>query len=457
MSRWWVVLCAILILAGTALCVAAPEANDRAETKGTRQTSDSAESDASTRSALDKQADDAPEEDIADEADPDEWLTLPRLVQLADRYNPILRRDLARIQSAEGDALQAGLYPNPRFDTNNPEVFSGRNTALNAGFMQEIVTKRKNRLDRAAATKIVDQARFSYTQDRFALLTSIRQQFYQTLAAQKRVDVYRALLEITEKSVRIVQKLESEVGEVPETDVLLLTIDSERVQADYSNAIAMLEGERKQLSVIVGLPFIVSHDVIGTLQKTPPVYDEARLQEYVTTNSTFLNIAKLEVDRNKLLLKRAEAQATPNITIGPAYQWGTAQGNNQFWFNIQFPIPTTDRNQGGIRAARASIRDATENLTVIQLELLKQVADARSRHLAALARAEKYKRDIIPQTRRVLRLAQSGWQNGLEPFSKYLQAQRTVVETNAAYVDILETVWTTAAELAGLLQIEQFP
>src|SRR5262245_39901925 len=54
-------------------------------------------------------------------------LGLAQLESLAQTYNPILRRDVARIEAAHGSALQAGLYPNPRFDSNNPEIFAGRN------------------------------------------------------------------------------------------------------------------------------------------------------------------------------------------------------------------------------------------------------------------------------------------------------------------------------------------
>src|SRR5262245_48610112 len=61
-------------------------------------------------------------------------LTLDQLEDLAQAHNPILKRDLAQIEAARGNALQAGLYPNPHFDTNNPEVFAGRDSTFNVGF-----------------------------------------------------------------------------------------------------------------------------------------------------------------------------------------------------------------------------------------------------------------------------------------------------------------------------------
>jgi hypothetical protein len=71
-------------------------------------------------------------------AEPLPKATLADLEDLTDRVNPVLRRDQAMIAAARGNAVQAGLFPNPRFDTNNPQVFNGRQSLYNVGFQQEI-------------------------------------------------------------------------------------------------------------------------------------------------------------------------------------------------------------------------------------------------------------------------------------------------------------------------------
>src|SRR5262249_59522258 len=125
-------------------------------------------------------------------------LTLEYLSRLAVENHPLLRRDEARIEAAAGGALQAGLYPNPRFDSNNPQVFNGPNTALNVGIQQDIVVKGKLRLRPAAALKVQQQSEFALVQDRYLLLAAVRNQFYQTLASQYRVDVLSRLLSFTQ-------------------------------------------------------------------------------------------------------------------------------------------------------------------------------------------------------------------------------------------------------------------
>jgi cobalt-zinc-cadmium efflux system outer membrane protein len=383
-------------------------------------------------------------------------MTLEYLSVLAIENHPVLRRDRARIESSAGSALQAGLYPNPRFDTNNPEIFAGTNSTFNVGLQQDIVVAGKLRLDKAAALRAQQQSQFALIQDRFALLTAVRSQFYSTLAAQVRVEVLNRLLKITEASVKTANdRFEAFIGD--RTEIKLLEIDYNKIRADLANAQRILDGERRQLASVVGFPGLVQGKVQGVLAGPPPSFDEEIMQQFVTSENAMVQIAKLEIDRNKVLLKRAEVEPIPNINLGPAYQWGLTKGQEQYWLTVTFPIPVSDRNQGNILAARANVRDATESLGVVQLELLRRVADAFSRHRGALEQAERYRTNVLPDSREALQLAKNGYDAGVFEFSAYLQAQRTVMDIQRSYVDILETVWTTAAELAGLLQMDQFP
>jgi cobalt-zinc-cadmium efflux system outer membrane protein len=382
--------------------------------------------------------------------------TLEYLSRLAIENHPLLRRDTARIESASGQALQAGLYPNPHFDSNNPQIFNGPNTALNVGIQQEFVVKGKKRLERAAALRAQQQTEYSLVQDKYTLLGQVRNQFYQTLAAQYRVEVLSRLLKITNLSVTIGNELVTG-GTATVDQVKLLEIDYNRVRADLLNAQRVLVGERQQLAAIVGFPELVNEKVVGSLTASPPQFDEDYMRQFVTSENALTQIAKLDIDKNKILLKRAEAEPYPNITLGPGYQYGLNKTQEQYWLTVVFPIPTSDRNQGNIQSARANIRDSTETLGAVQLDLLRRVADSYSTHRGALEQAERYKMEIIPDSREALRLVRSGYRNGISEFAVYLQAQRTVIDATKDYVDILEKVWTTAADLSGLLQMDKFP
>jgi cobalt-zinc-cadmium efflux system outer membrane protein len=382
--------------------------------------------------------------------------SLEYLSKLAVDNHPILRRDQARIESAAGQALQKGLYPNLRFDSNNPQVFAGRNTLLRPGVQMDLVVKGKLRLDRAAALKVQQQSENVLVQDKFELLAAVRSQFYTVLAAQTRVEVWKRLLKVTDASVKTgIERVKAQVSD--QQELLLLQIDDNRVRAGLANAIQILEGQRRQLAAVVGYPGLIDDNVVGSLSKKPPLFDELFMERFVTSENAQIQIALLDIDKNKILLKRAQVEPYPNLSIGPAYQYDLNRGNEQYWFNIIFPIPVSNLNQGNIESARANVRDSTETLGQVQLDQLRKLADAFSAHQGALKQAEQFQKQILPDAREALRLAKSGYDVGDLSFSVYLQAQRTLIEAAQDYVDALEKVWTTASTVSGLLQMEQFP
>ena len=383
-------------------------------------------------------------------------LTLDDLVNLAEENNPILKRARARIASAQGDSLQAGLWENPKFDTNNPQVFAGRNSAFNGGFAQEIPVMGKKRLDRAAGEKAVHQQQYAYVQDRIELLTNVRQQFFTVLAAQRRVQVYSDLYEITRSSTKTAYKV-FEAGESGKIDALLLQIDSETVSANLANSERLLEGARRQLAATVGVQYVANRKMKGRLDERPPEYDDLILKEFVTNQSAQIQIARLDIDRNQILLRRADVEKYPNPYIGPAYNVGVSPGQDAFWFNISFPIAVWNRNQGGVASARANVRQSQENLNATQLDQLRKLADAYARYQAAQAQADKYRDEIIPHTIEAYKFAREGWREKTIDMLRFLQTQRTVVEAHVTNLSILESLWQSSAELAGLLQLDQFP
>jgi cobalt-zinc-cadmium efflux system outer membrane protein len=384
-----------------------------------------------------------------------EPLTLRRLEELADQYNPILPRDRAQIDAARGTATQAGMWNNPRFDTNNPQVFNGRTSLLNVGFQQEIPVMGKKRLDQAAGNEVARQQEFSLAQDRFILFTSIRQQFYVVLADQRRIQVLTEMVQVLRRSYETGLK-KRKAGESSQADVLLLQLDLQRAEANLLSARALLEGDRKQLGALVGIPGLVTGDVVGELSGDYPIFNEEQLKHFVTTQNTQILIAQAVIAQTKLQLRRAEVEPFPNPYLGPAYQYGLLPGAEQFWFNIQVDIPVLNRNQGGIRAARGNLKAAQENLATIQFNLLNQTHNLFSQYQAAREVVRKFETEILPNTRELLRLAQEGYGKGLTDFATFLQVQRSLVQANSDYVDALMNLWTNAVQLAGLLQLEKF-
>lgn len=398
---------------------------------------------------------------IAMQGPPGASFNLDQASDLAVRNHPALVQARARIDSRIGTAIQAGIWNNPRWDTNNPQVFAGAQSQYNAGFQQEVPMAGKLRLDQAAATQDVYQARFAYIRQRFDLLTSVRQQFYRVLAQERRVAVLRELVEIATRSHAAAQQREK-AGAVAETDVLLLLIELQQARIALENAQLILAGARRALAATMGLPRLEIQDALGDLTANLPEFEEAPLRQFVATQNAAVREAELQVTQNRILLQRAQVDPIPNIYTGPSVAWGpTSSSNNgngsQFWYNFQFNIPVWNLNQGGVRAANANIRDAVASVGVLQNDLLRQAAETLAAYRAARDRARYYGEQILPTAERTFRLMQNAYEVGQVDVAPVLQAQKALTQVNLDYVEALENAWINAATLAGLLQVEAFP
>src|SRR5260221_10242561 len=101
----------------------------------------------------------------------------------------------------------------------------------------------------------------------------------------------------------------------------------------------MLQGETRQLQAMIGAPDLVINDVEGSLFDQPPDFDESAVSYFATTQSAYMERGAADVVRSEALLRKEEADAYPNLRMGPAYQAGTQAHTGQFCLSILFEIP----------------------------------------------------------------------------------------------------------------------
>lgn len=387
---------------------------------------------------------------------PGVW-TLDALSELALSVNPMIGEAWAQARSARGAAIQAGLYPNPTFNVSSPQL-AGSDSQWNSFLTQEIVTKGKLRVSRAAALRGAQQADLQYQRRRFDVLTSVRTQFYTALIAQERVEVLRNLLTIANASRESAEKLER-VGEGTRTDTLLLQVEQGRSRVALENGETLLRASLQQLAATVGMHDLAISAVTADVTVPLPDYEYEALRQGVVTQNALAQVAQLEISRSRILLQRAIVEPFPNVIAMGGYQRqiGEVPVLNQGLFQVTVPVPLWNRNQGNIAAARANVTAAAQQYGRVQNELALRAAQALADYRTSVQRVERYEKEILPEARELLRIAQQGYAAGQFDFLRLLAAQRTLLETNLTYVNAQESRWLAAAQIAGLLQSEQFP
>ncbi|MBX9790195.1 MAG: TolC family protein [Pirellulales bacterium] len=382
--------------------------------------------------------------------------TLDELERMSMSISPNIREAAARITAARGRALQVGLYPNPTASMASPQL-AGSYSQYMGYFQQELVTMGKLQLNRAAAMREVQQAELNFTRVRYDLLTAVRGSFYSTLVGQQRVQVLTELVDIANTSLVTAERLKRG-GEASDLDVLFFRIERDRAAMGLVNAQALLAAARRRLAASMGIPEMDVPRVVAQVDARLPDFQYVALRQGVVSVNALAQIAQVEVAKNRILLQRAVVEPWPNISAmgGFQYQVGIPP-LSQGLFNVTMIVPLFNRNQGNIRAVRADIGAASQQVARVQNELSARVALALGNFQVAQQQVTYYERDILPRAAEILRISKQAYALGHFDFLRLLQSQRTLLESRVSYVNAQENRWLSAAELAGLLQIEQFP
>lgn len=384
---------------------------------------------------------------------------LDDLIRLGLERNPRLAQVGFSIDVARGRALQAGLYPNPTVSVTLDELGDrtgpgGVNTLPLVS--QEIVTAGKLKLSRSAAGREVDQATLNLLAQRYVLFTAIRQGYFDVLTLQRHVEILDELVKLAEQSVETTQKL-LEAKQVARLDLLQLEVDLERFRAEREAAARELPGAFRRLAAVVGLHSLPNARLLGSLDLPLPDYDLDRAHEFVVTEHPEVRSAQVGVERAQLLLKRAQAEPIPNVTVGAGYVRQNQNRSDDWTIGVSVPVPLWNRNQGNIMAAKAQAAEALQEVGRVENDLVDRLAAAYRDHGAARERVERYRARILPKARETFDLSLKAYKGGQFEYLRVLEAQRSVVQANLEYVRAEGEAWRAASVIAGLLLEENWP
>lgn len=380
-------------------------------------------------------------------------LTLVELEQWALAGNPSLRRAAALVGAARGNALQAGLPPNPGVGYEGQQLGSGGQAEQHGViFSQEIVRGGKLRLDRAVADR--DRVRldqeFAAQQQR--VLTDVRIAFYQVLLAQRQITVTQDLIQISQRGAQAVDAL-YQANEVGRVDILQAQLESENAQLLSQNAHNRMDAAWRSLAAIVGDPTLPPQALEGDLAAPPQELTFEAALGRLLSQSPEIAAATAAVERARLALERQRAEPIPNVDLAGVVNvidngiGGRTDGN----VAVSVPLPIFNRNQGGIARASHELVAAREALAQLQLDLQNRLAPVFEQYSNARNQVRRYDEVILPAARESLDLTQRMYGAGETNYTSLLTAQRTYSQTQLNYLESVKALRIAQIEIDGLL------
>jgi cobalt-zinc-cadmium efflux system outer membrane protein len=388
---------------------------------------------------------------LAPDAHDDAPLTLAQLERMALANHPALARAEAQRRALRGKWVQVGLPPNPSIGYVAEEMGDEGTAGHQGGFArQQLITAGKLGLNRAIVAQEILQADQQVAAVQQRVLTDVRIGFYDVLIAQKQVELAHELVNVSDKAVEASQGLLSAM-DISLAGLLQTEVEAQGAQVALYRAETEVLAAWRRLSAVLNLGEMEPRRLAGNPEQAVMDLDWHGTLERVLSRSPEVALAAAELERARRALVRACAEVRPDVDVMAAVQENNISHDTMAGVQIGMPLPILNRNQGGIRQARAEIAAASRNLERVRLDLRHRLASVFQNYAAARFEVERYSREILPKAQHTLDLVSRSYGLGETGYLDMLAAQRTYFQTNVAFIAALRELWRATLRIDGLL------
>jgi cobalt-zinc-cadmium efflux system outer membrane protein len=386
--------------------------------------------------------------------EPDGVLTLSRALELALKRNLELASVSHGVWAAEGDARQAGSFPNPELELEAGEFggsgarrgYDSAETRLGVSQSVELGGKRDKR--RRAAQAEARLAGWDYETARRDVLTHTKKAFVDVLLAQGQLALAESLLVLAE-DVRKAAAERVKAGKVPLLEETKAGVEVATARIARDRAGQELGTARTRLAASWSAPAPAFMKAGGDLDVVPDVPPLEKLSALLddTPEAARWND---EVALAEESLALAKAARIPDVTLSAGISRFEEDGTYAGTVGLSMPLPLFDRNAGGIVSARHQTARAEHKQRAARILATAELVEAYNQLETARAEAVALKTELLPGAQKAFDSAQTGYREGKFGHLDVLDAQRTLSETKARYLDVLGAYHKAAADVERL-------
>jgi cobalt-zinc-cadmium efflux system outer membrane protein len=382
-------------------------------------------------------------------------LTLQQALSLGLMQNPELASFSWEARSAEGRSLQAGLLPNPEISAEVENIggarelkgFNGSENTIQINQLLELGGKRSKRKKLAELEK--DLSGWDFEAKRLDVFTDITKAFWDVLAAQERLSITQALVQLSEQVyTTVVERVKA--GKVAPLEEIQAKVALTTIRIELEQTKREMETARKRLAATWGSSSPAFEKVIGEFDAVEPIPEQEQIINLISQNP---DIARwdTEIAKGHAAIKLKDANAIPDVTIGAGPRYFNETNNNAFVMGISMPIPLFNRNQGERLEARYNLSKAEEQRKAAQIKVLTDLAQAYQELSSAYLSAAALKEHALPGAQSAFNAAQEGYREGKFSYLLVIDAQRTLFEVKRQYMAALADYHKSRAGIERLI------
>ena len=365
-------------------------------------------------------------------------------IRLVVERNPAVEAARNAYEVARAQARQAGALPDPELELEFEEVpklgslsdYGERTIELSQRV--EFPLKWWHRLQagrqHAEATRL---AVFEMTKLDITL---------QAKQAYDRITLQKSLLQHAQQDLGLAQNIlrqadiRFEAGDVPQLDVMRASVEVGRATNRLTAAKNDLSVAKTSLNALLARPLQTPFALADSLVYRPV---ETHLDQLTAAAlKQRPDLAGTELQLKALQSQQAAATAAywPDLNVGLARQQRHGAHEENSWrlrFGLEVPLWAFSRQRGERAEAQAAVAKVAAERDVVRYQVLLETEQAYLDLNTAEEQVALFQDQILPEAERAFEVAGRSYDEGKLTYLELLEAQRTWIETQIEYAQVL--------------------
>lgn len=375
-------------------------------------------------------------------------LTLQQAIATALERHPEMAAARHAREAAAAARAQADVRANPTLDMEVEDTRRAtRTTTVRLTQPIDLGGQRAARVDAAERAEAIAQAQI--TARRIELRSAVTAAYFEALIADECVRQAQASLDLARRGTEAVGK-RVEAGKIAPIDDTKARVAETGVRLELQQAATQREISLARLQAEMGQPEVAITRLDGRVDALPPEMSSDALASRME-GAPALREARLEVDRQRALARLERARRVPDLAVSLGAMRAEDEGRTKAVIGVSIPLPFFDRNEGALREALRRTDQADATAAALALKLRADVYDAHARQRALRTQITSLQRDVLPGAEAAYEAARTGFELGKFPYLDVLDAQRTLFQARAQYLQSLADAHRATADLERLL------
>jgi cobalt-zinc-cadmium efflux system outer membrane protein len=388
-------------------------------------------------------------------------LTWQQVKEKFEAANPTLHAAQLNIDESRAAEITANLRPNPDLTggldqinpfskqpppSGGPDVYRPFAYAFPFGsvtYLHERQHKRELRLEGAKLSTEI--ARSTYQDQERGLIFNLRSAFVQTLQAKAVLDNAKENLAYWDRELGI-NRSRFRAGDLAQVDLDRLELQRVQFESDFEAATVNLRTAKIQLLMLLNdrTP-IETFDVAGPYEFADQLITAAELRRIALENRPDLKAAIESID----LAQSAHRLAIANGSTDPTFGVDFARNPPipvYFGISISIPLRIFDRNQGEKERTEIDIHRNERLRDAAEAQVLSDVDSAYVTILSTLNLLRPYRDKYLKLAQDTRDRISFSYRNGGAALLDYLDAEKAYRDTRLAYINLIGSYMTAAAQ-----------